>query len=258
MVSILALIKRRDLPLGLRFRLLFYRVLSPIRRLQSPFQLRHSLRRLGHDHERPWLVLLRLLVPFPTWRFSVPRPLPPQELLGNKELMLSRRHELIVCTAIPVWRWRDTPLRSLYRLYECMISGEYSPMGEETEYFWYQPSWAVDQIPDPADPEPIRYAILACFAEELVSAFNWRLSLGLRRNREHVLRERDSDPYPPFTPVSGPSWTKNVPPIPRECLAGLPPKVVRDGHLLVLEENGKSELFARRRIVTNDGWLYTI
>ncbi|KAK2808494.1 hypothetical protein FQN50_004703 [Emmonsiellopsis sp. PD_5] len=258
MVSILTLIRRRDLPLSLRLRLLFFRVLSPLCRFQTPFRVRSSLRRLRHDHNQPWLALLRLFIPYPAWLFAVPEPLPPQELLGNKDLMFHRRRELVVLNAIPIWRWRDTPLRSLYRLYESLISGEYSPLGEETEYFWYQSSWALDHIPDPADPNPIRYAILACLAEELVTAFNWRLSMGMRRNHEHILREHDSDPYPPYTPISGPLWTKHVPPIPQQCLEGLPSKYVRDGSLLVLEEKGRSELFARRNIVTNDGWLYTI
>lgn len=253
-----SLLQRRDLPLRLRIRLIFYRYWYRVRRLQTPLKLRYSLGRLRHNHSRPWLALLRLFVPYPTWQFPVPEPLPPHELLGNDHLMLRRRYDLRNLTAIPLWRARDTPLRSLYRLCESMLSGEYSPMGEETEYFWYQRRWALHRIPDPADPDPIRYAILACLVEELVTAFNWRLSLGLRRDHNHVLRERDEDPYPPYEPVSGPAWTKDVPPIPQECLAHLQSEFVRDGRQLVLEERGVSEVFAKRNIVTNVGWLYTI
>lgn len=206
----------------------------------------------------PWLALLCLFISYPTWNFTIPEPLSAEELLGNEQLMLRHHLDLINLTAIPLWRARDTPMRSLYRLYEFMVSGEYSPIGQETEYFWYQPSWALDPIPDPADPYPIRYDILACLVEELVTAFNWRLSLGMRRDGKHILRECDEDPYAPYKPISGPAWTIDVPPVPRESLIGLPPKFVRDGSRLVLEERGVSELFMKRNIVTNVGWLYTI
>lgn len=258
MPSIRQILQRRDLPLRRRLYLIFYKYWYRIRRLQSPLKLRYSLGRLRHNHSRPWLALLGLFVSYPTWKFPVPEPLPPQELLGNKELMLHRRRDLRNLTAIPLWRARDTPLRSLYRMCESMLSGEYSPLGEGTEYFWYQSRWALYDIPDPADPDPIRYALLASLVEELVTAFNWRLSLGLRRDRNHEFRRRDEDPYPSYEPVSGPAWTRDVPPIPAECLASLPAEFVRDGRRLVLEEKGVSEPFAKRNIVTNVGWLYTI
>ncbi|OAX78662.1 hypothetical protein ACJ72_07029 [Emergomyces africanus] len=255
-----ALLRRHDLSLRLRLRLIFYRYWSRVRRFQTPLRLRQTIARLKNNHPRPWWALLCLFIPYPTWRFRVPDPLSPQQLLGNEQLMLRRRHDadLVNMTAIPLWRARDSPLRSLYRLYESMMSGEYSPMGQETEYFWYQQSWRLGCIPDPADPDPIRYAILACLIEELVGAFNWRLGLGLRRNRKHLLREHNEDPYPPYEPVQGPSWTKDVPPIPRHSLAALPPEFVMDGHLLVLEDKGVSKRFRARNIVTNVGWLYTI
>lgn len=250
--------RRTDLPLRLRLKLFFYRYWHRVTRLQTPFEIRYSLARLKHNHSKPWLSLLWLFIPYPTWKFSIPEPLSPQEVLGNEDLMFRRRHDLINLTSIPLWRARDTPLRSLYRLYESLMSGEYSPIGQETEYFWYQRSWVLADIPDPADPDPIRYAILASLAEELVEAFNWRLGLGMRRNHKHILRERNEDPYPPYEPVSGPKWTGKVPPIPQELLADLPREFIRDGRLLVLEERGVSETFLKRNIVTNVGWHYTI
>lgn len=258
MPSIRQILQRHDLPLRRRLYLIFYKYWYRVRRLQTPLKLRHSLRRLKHNHSRPWLALLRLFFPYPTWKFPIPEPLPPQKLLGNRELMILRRHDLRNLTAVPLWRARDTPLRSLYRMCECMLSGEYSPLGEETVYFWYQSRWELHDIPDPADPDPIRYALLASLVEELVAAFNWRLSLGLRRDRNHVFRERDGDPYPSYEPLSGPAWTRDVPPIPPECLASLPAEFVRNGCQLVLEAKGVSEHFAKRNIVTNVGWFYTI
>ncbi|KAK2807882.1 hypothetical protein FQN50_005273 [Emmonsiellopsis sp. PD_5] len=181
-------------------------------------------------------------------------------MLGNVPLMMARRHEIVTLRNIPVWRSRDTPLRSLYRLYESMASGEYAAMGQETEYFWYQnrSRWDLRQIEDPHDPDPIRYAILACLAEELVNAFNWRLSLGMRRNHKHILRDKDEDPYPPYDPVTGPTWTNHVSPISQDDLMHTPPEFLNRAGQLVLEEKGESDVFARRNIVTNVGWLYTI
>ncbi|KKZ64149.1 hypothetical protein EMCG_01497 [[Emmonsia] crescens] len=248
--------RRRKLPFRLRLLRLYYRIIH----FRSPLKLRASIVRLRHDHPRPWLCLLQLFNPFPTWLYPVPEPVPAKQMLGNVSLMMARRNHIVTLRNIPVWRSRDTPLRSLYRLYESMASGEYAPMGQETEYFWYQNRnrWDLHRIEDPSDPDPIRYAILACLAEELVSAFNWRLGLGMRRNHKHILREADEDPYPAYAPVIGPSWTKDVPPISREDLLDLPRGFVNGEGKLVLEENGKSEIFARRNIVTNVGWLYTI
>lgn len=98
--------------------------------------------------------------------------LPAIDMLGNKEFESRRLENLTDQRGIPLWRARDTPLRSLYRMYEAMMSDVYVVIGTETEYFWYQRRWSLDSIPDPRDPDPIRYAVLACLVEELVVAFN--------------------------------------------------------------------------------------
>jgi hypothetical protein len=133
-------------------------------------------------------------------------------------------------------------------------------LGPETEYFWYQSRnrWALHLIADPEDPDPVRYAILACLVEELVCAFNWRLSLGMRRNGEHLYRERDGDQYPQFVPERLPNWTKDVLPVDQQMVADLPPTMLDPQGKLVLEKGGSSEIFAKRNIITNVGWLYTI
>ena len=53
----------------------------------------------------------------------------------------------------------------------------------EGYYFWRQAGW---RIPDPKDPNPLRYAILASLAESMVDAYNWKISLRLRRVVEPV------------------------------------------------------------------------
>lgn len=231
-----------------------------VRYMHTPLRLRSSIVRLSHNHKHPYLLLLSFFIPFPSWYFSVPEPTPPRDILGNPSLLQSLKGDIVNLRTIPIWRARDTSIRSLYRLYEAMASGNYAPIGPETEYFWYQSrkQWAAHLIEDPKDPDPVRYAILACLAEELVAAFNWRLSLGMRRNRQHLYRERNGDPYPPFEPERLPGWTKKVPPIEPWMVADLPPSMLDSEKRLVLEEGGSSEVFAKRNIVTNVGWLYTI
>jgi len=86
---------------------------------------------------------------------------------------------------------RDTPLWSIYRLYELHLADRYTSIGYETEYFFYQPHWKLRYIPDPKDSDPVRYAVVACILEALHESVNWKLSLGLRRNRKHVYWESD-------------------------------------------------------------------
>ncbi|KAI9925073.1 hypothetical protein MW887_006481 [Aspergillus wentii] len=163
--------------------------------------------------------------------------------------------------SVPVWRARDTPIRSLYRIYEAMTAREYYAIGPEVEYFWYQArrSWAVHRIPDPRDPDPVRYAILACIAEELAKAFNWRLSLGMRRDRsKHIYRKTLEDALPPFAPETAPVWTKAVSAIDTELIADLPNDVLDQSGKLLLEEDGNSPVFAERNVITDTRHFYTI
>ena len=227
-----------------------------LRHLHSPLRLRGSIVRLRRHHRRPILALLRLMNPFPTWKFPVLDEPAPAEMLGNRRLEAHRRAGVVNLQSIPLWSARDTPLRSLYRMYETIACGEYASLGTETEYFWHQRRWSLESVRDPQDHEPVRYAILACLAEELVVAFNWRLSLGMRRNRKNIPRT-ETVPWPPYTPVRGPSWTKSVPALSLDDLRGLPTDYVTDGKL-ILETGGLSEVFANRNIVTNVGWLYTV
>lgn len=243
------------------------RVKSRIRRWSSPLRIRGTITRLRHRNKWPYLALLRLLLPTHsfTWKYPVPDPLPPRTLIdGGPELSWNRRmnSDLKNLQAIPIWRSRDTPLRSLYRLYEAAMGGEaiIEVIGYETEYFWYQNrrSWDLDRIPDPQDPDPIRYAVLACFVEALVKAFNWRLSLGMRRDKNHIPRERGDDPWPSYKPITGPLWTQRVPPVDTEYVRNnLPERLDQRGRFVLLED-GDSGIFDERNISATESRLYTI
>ena len=234
-----------------------------LRYAHSPLQLRNSLIRLGHQHQYPLLTLLRMFIPYPSWFFPIPGPFPLRALIEDTKnetgIITSHFGDIHNLRAIPIWRMRDTPLRSIYRLYELHLADHYALMGWETEYFFYRRDWKLGDIPDPRDPDPLRYAIIASIVDELHEAVNWRLSLGLRRHGEHVYREEDGDPWPPFTPEELPDWTKKVAPIDKDLLRlSVPPESLDKEGNLVLEANGKNPNFARRNIITNTGWLYTI
>ncbi|KAF7931223.1 hypothetical protein EAE99_003694 [Botrytis elliptica] len=111
--------------------------------------------------------------------------------------------------------------------------GGYVLLGSETEYLWRQwtKKWSLSSIPDPEDPDPVRCAIVACIVEELVRAFNWRLVLGMRHDGKHIRRKNEGDPYPPYTPVVGPDWTRSVPPIEPDMLKDLPSEMVVESEL---------------------------
>ncbi|KND88453.1 hypothetical protein TOPH_06839 [Tolypocladium ophioglossoides CBS 100239] len=114
---------------------------------------------------------------------------------------------------LPVWQWRDTMQRSFYRLYEAVCAYDEPLIGYETEYFWKrQPGWNPDVLRDPREDgcmDPEQLAVLASLAEGLVWSFNWRLSLGLRRDGRHVESE-DGGPTD-YIPVVSPAWTKEAP-----------------------------------------------
>ncbi|KAJ5928467.1 hypothetical protein N7466_007423 [Penicillium verhagenii] len=119
--------------------------------------------------------------------------------------------------------------------------------------------WDIKDIPDPKDPDPLRYAMIASIVEELHEAMNWRLSLGLRRNKEHVYRETNDASWPPFSPQELPKWTAKVPPMDKDLLRqSVPPESLDAEGNLVLEKGGKGPNFLKRNIITNTGWLYTI
>ncbi|KAJ5379087.1 hypothetical protein N7509_012206 [Penicillium cosmopolitanum] len=231
--------------------------------LESPFRLRHSLARLNHRQKHPFLALLRLLLPLPTWHFSLPPPVPVKTMLNNVPLLQARKAQadLTNMRSIPLWRARDTPIRSLYRLYEALVAREFYAIGPEVEYFFYQSrrAWAIHRIPDPQDQDPVRYAILSCIAEELALAFNWRMSLGMRREKsKHIYRKSFDDLLPPFTAEAAPIWTKRAQPIDADLLVGFPAELLDASGRLVLEEGGENPNFAERNIVTDTGHFYTV
>jgi hypothetical protein len=236
---------------------------SRIRRLETPLRLRGSIVRLRHDHQHPYFELLKLFLTHlqtPSWNWSydypLPKPLAPKDIAKNEALFLCHHPNIFHLRYIPIWTIRDTPLRSIYRLYEIFMTQEFVLLRLECEYMWHHQGrkWFLCSIPDPCDPDPVRYAMLASIVEELVRAFNWRLQHGQRRNRKNVRRTMEN-PWPKYDPEVVPSWTALVPPIQEKDLRELPSDMVRNGQLYL--GDGACENFIRRNFDAPTRYLYT-
>lgn len=237
---------------------------SKIRYLQSPLQLRGSIVRLRHDHRHPYFALLKLFISqleIPSWNWTynypLPEPLAPKDIAGNEALFDQHHPEIFNPRYIPIWTMRDTPLRAIYRLYEIFMTREFVLLRLECEYMWHRPGqkWSLGSIPDPRDPDPVRYAMLASIVEELVKAFNRRLQHGLRRAGKKKVRRTMENPWPAYEPEVTPTWTALVPPIQEKDLSELPPDMVQNGQLLL--EDAGCESFLRRNFDAPTRYLYT-
>lgn len=138
-------------------------------------------------------------------------PPPPLEILNDRQeyefALLQRRH-------LPIPRDTDTPLQTLYRLYEAVVLDWHIGLRNEIEYFWRKPQWPVHEIPDPTDSsDPARYAILSCIPALLVDAFNRNIELGLPRDAPAIMTDDEIDEVRlrPKVYESVPQWTKRVP-----------------------------------------------
>ncbi|TAQ85340.1 hypothetical protein B7494_g6344 [Chlorociboria aeruginascens] len=239
------------------------RLQSKIRYLHTPLDLRGSVVRLRHDHRHPYFALFKLFIvqlqmPSRNWSYDYPLPeaLAPKDIADNETLFDRHHPNIFNLRYIPIWTIRDTPLRAIYRLYEIFMTREFVLLRLECEYMWRHSGrkWSLRSIPDPCDPDPVRYAMLASIVEELVRAFNWRLQHGLRRDGNHVRRSIEN-PWPKYDPEVTPPWTASVPPIQEEDLRELPLEMVQNGQL-ILEEEG-CESFILRNFDAPTRYLYT-
>ena len=183
-------------------------------------------------------------------------------MLNNVPLLTFRMNaaDLNNMYSIPVWCARDTPIRSLYRIYEVIATHQLYAIGSEIEYFWHKSrrSWAVDRLPDSHDDNPMRYALLATIMEQLARSSNWRVSIRMRRDRRNIYRETMDDELPPFTPMVAPVWTKNMPDVDPVSIAGLPDNMLDSFGRLVLELGGETSFYLERNIIFGGSDFYTV
>ncbi|KAK7042433.1 hypothetical protein R3P38DRAFT_2890448 [Favolaschia claudopus] len=202
--------------------------------LRSPHRLRIA-----------WLLLR------PTWKWSLPidAPLSVHTLQQNPGIVQQRRAELEMTRLRYTWTFcaRDTPLRALYRLYECTVDYDANEMMLDSQYWFHQQAhWRLVEVPDPEDPDPTRYAVIASLVEDLVDSFNYKIKLGLRRGitfeRPWLIKDFKDDPHPPFE--CAPLWTSRVGPL--------------TAHLALSRKCKPTPAFVRRNIKANMNQLRNI
>ncbi len=222
----------------------FHRLRFPL----TPLEIRHTVRRVQACPNSK-VILFQLLWPFP-WHFLPPAPLSHEELRASPDIIYVRQSGIRHLFEIPLFRARDTSLRSLYRLYDDMCTDHLTMMTYESEYFFDRDScrWLLCHIPHPQDPDPVRYAILASLVEALVASFNWKLELGIRRGRRKRCDQSEARSYN-FTREEAPLWAKQVP--------GLEKQI----NLINREKEPfakADEFFLKRNIIATTGYLYTV
>lgn len=99
-------------------------------------------------------------------------------------------------------------------MYEYLVVGYTIGLRSEIEFFFNQPSWAVKDIPDPEDPDPARYAILAVLPQYLTVAFNRLIERGLPRGSPAIIAGIEAEKALKARPVileEIPQWSTEVP-----------------------------------------------
>lgn len=231
--------------------------------IETPLELRESLIRLSHRNTHSFLALLRLFLSIPTWHFRVSNSISFKIMLNNIQLLDSQLSsaDLINMRCISLWRARDISIRSLYRIYETIVAREYDVIDSKIKYFFYQKrrSWAVCRIQNSWNRDFIRYAILASMIEELAKAFNWRMSLRMRRNkRKHIYHKMLDEVLSSFSSKTSSVWATIISTIDIKWIENLSDDTLDSSRRLIFKMSEKSFLFTKRNIVINIDHFYTI
>lgn len=220
--------------------------LRRLRGLSTPLEIRHSIRRLRACPNTSSL-LYQLLYPHP-WYFAIP-PLLSYEDHASPEVINVRQAGIRNLFEIPLFRARDTSLRSLYRLYDDLCADRRTLMTYECEYFFRRGSerWSLSRIEDPCDEDPVRYAVLASLVEALVDAFNWKLELGIRRGGRPC--DQSEERATNFVREVAPVWTGKVGAVEKRVSL-----IDRESEPFAKADDN----FSRRNIEASMGYLYTV
>lgn len=89
--------------------------------------------------------------------------------------------------------FEDSSLYALYRLYEYIVLDKRFAYRNALEAFWRQHRWTIQDIPDPKDSDPTRYAFLAGCTYLLAKSFNQRVKLGLRRGMTSLITPEEAE-----------------------------------------------------------------
>lgn len=150
--------------------MLYYKITYPARIILEYAFLFLPQNRLCSFHSsgrHPFRTTWQILWPYPK-TFDLPPPLSVEEIMQNLSIIYDRV-PIAQLRCITRWARRDTPMRSLYRLYEILTADDENELMKESNYFFHdQPTWHLVDLPDPVDPDPRRYALLASLVEAMV------------------------------------------------------------------------------------------
>lgn len=92
-------------------------------------------------------------------------------------------------------------------------------MFEGSKYIWcHQPVWPLSEMPDPQDPDPTRYAMLAAVVQSLLLSYNERLDLCHMRGYGEIVAAYQAQTgtrrrLQPQPHERLPDWVERVPPL---------------------------------------------
>lgn len=132
-------------------------------------------------------------------------------------------------------------------MYEYLVAGFANRLRSEIEFFFNKPSWAVADIPDPNDPDPEQYAVLAVLTFYIATAFNRLIERGLPRDSPFIISTAMEDELKgrPVVLEKEPNWIASV-----QKLEGtlIIPNVA--GH--IPEEESRSSRFRELNIIAEE------
>ena len=138
-------------------------------------------------------------------RYPIQRPFDWRTSRTTKPSILSRLRGI---------RQPDSPSASFYRIYEFFVLGWTTAFRNELEYFCCtHPDWSVSALPDPADPDPMRYAVLAVLTRLMCASFNRRIEQGLPRDAPPIIVDFAELQARPKVFESPPEWADRVVPL---------------------------------------------
>jgi hypothetical protein len=74
-------------------------------------------------------------------------------------------------------------------MYQHLVLGDTSRIRSEVIYINRRHRWTIRDIPDPRDPDPARYAIVAVMTIWLCEAINWRIEHALHRDAPDIFTD---------------------------------------------------------------------
>ncbi|KAK6518585.1 hypothetical protein TWF506_005720 [Arthrobotrys conoides] len=195
---------------------------------------------------------------------ELPEPLEKILSYENPEKTILHRYGIFRIVRY-CWSFRnqDSPLASVYRMYEFLVADLWKEICYESDYFWYSLS-PVEGIPaPPANLDSKTYACIASMIQTLVKAYNYKIGLGIPRYKPKGMTTLQCSRLPKVL-ERVPDWAVSYPPLSGEDAMGIRSMFLnkRNGEDVTDfdPENGPFIYFSKRNLpkFPNIGCLWTI